>query len=429
MPETTLHAYPQPWVHPLALAQACGDDDMALLYSANGAHARARYSLLACDPLEECTGGIADLEKRLSTDKPWYENAWFGYLGYGLRHETEQLANIPPPPIIAPDMRMVNYGRIYHFDHVEHTLTCYSHKPPQNFPGNLPLPQPKRARCLQLRSNMTDEIYRRGVYDIIQAIQAGNVYQCNLTRKYYGTLSERPSGLEMFTALCTKSPADYSAYIRMGGIEILSSSPECFLQLGADGTVSTRPIKGSAPRGRSDVEDQRLREELQQSPKERAENLMITDLMRNDLARSCSPGSMRVGELFEVTTHPTIHHLSSTVSGRLGAEAGVAGLLRGCFPPGSMTGAPKVSAMRLIDSLEGLERGIYSGALGWLGGNGGGELSVVIRTVILEGDGFEFQAGSGIVADSDPSHEIAEMHLKCCGMSYILGIKQENLKF
>lgn len=195
----------------------------------------------------------------------------------------------------------------------------------------------------------------------------------------------------------------------------------------AEGRVTVRPIKGSAPRGRTPEEDARFRDSLTLSEKDRAENLMIVDLMRNDLARGCVPGSVNVSNLFELTTHPLVHHLSSTISGVKREEVSALQLVAGCFPPGSMTGAPKVGAMRLCTALERLERGVYSGALGWFGGDGSVDLSVVIRTLVVQENRFEFQVGGGVVADSTPEGEWREALVKARGLARLLGISENQL--
>jgi len=217
-------------------------------------------------------------------------------------------------------------------------------------------------------------------------------------------------GADPFALYCELrelNPAPFAAYLELPEAAILSSSPERFLRLDASGHVESRPIKGTRPRGATPDEDRRLEDELRGSEKDRAENLMIVDLVRNDLGRVCEVGSIEVPELMTVEPYATVHQMVSTVTGALRDDCDGVDLLRASFPPGSMTGAPKLAAMRLIDRLEPVRRGVYSGGLGYLDVRGGLDLSVVIRTLIVKDERAYLHVGGGIVADSDP---IAEYH-------------------
>jgi anthranilate/para-aminobenzoate synthase component I len=208
----------------------------------------------------------------------------------------------------------------------------------------------------------------------------------------------------------------------MHGASVLSSSPERFLNIDASGHMESRPIKGTAPRLVDPTQDAIIRKQLATSEKDRAENLMIVDLMRNDLARSAEPGSVEVERLFDVSSYATLHHMASTITGQKRADISTVEAVQYCFPPGSMTGAPKVRAMEWCLKHEAIRRGIYSGALGWFGGDGSCDLSVVIRTLIIEGSRFEFQVGGGIVADSSPEDEWRETMTKARGILRALGV-------
>lgn len=199
------------------------------------------------------------------------------------------------------------------------------------------------------------------------------------------------------------------------------------MNIDAIGNITTRPIKGTAPRGADEKSDTELRRKLSESEKDRAENLMIVDLMRNDLARSCVTGSIKTESLFDITTHATIHHLSSTVSGKKSENYSTIEAVKSAFPPGSMTGAPKIHAMNLCSHLEQQARGVYSGAIGWFGGDGSCELSVVIRTLIIKDKKFEFQVGGGIVADSTPEKELDELINKAKGIMLALNHPLQTL--
>ena len=248
--------------------------------------------------------------------------------------------------------------------------------------------------------------YAKTVVAIQQEIVAGELYQANLTHR----LAARFGGdsWRLYEALRERSPAPFAAFLELPELTIVGSSPERFLRLDADGAVETRPIKGTRPRGATTTEDERLFDELCHSGKERAENAMIVDLMRNDLGRVCAPGSVEVPELFAIERYATLFQMVSTVRGKLRAGRDRVDLLRAAFPPGSMTGAPKIAAINLIARLEPVRRGVYSGALGYLDARGGADLCVVIRTLLCRGQRAWLHVGGGIVLDSDPRAEWEE---------------------
>ncbi|UTP39239.1 aminodeoxychorismate synthase, component I [Phenylobacterium sp. LH3H17] len=256
--------------------------------------------------------------------------------------------------------------------------------------------------------------YEAAVAEVVARIHAGEIFQANIARRWSGRLAAGAAPFDLFARLAGQSAAPFAAYLRLPGLAVVSNSPERFLQA-RGGVVETRPIKGTRPRGRCPDEDASLARQLSASDKDRAENLMIVDLMRNDLARVCVPGSVRVPELFAVESFANVHHLVSTVTGRLAAGQGAVDLLRAAFPPGSITGAPKVQAMKVIAGLE-TPRGPYCGSLFWAGFDGALDSSVLIRTAGFvqdaEGWSVEARAGAGIVADSDPRAERLETEAK-----------------
>jgi para-aminobenzoate synthetase component 1 len=264
------------------------------------------------------------------------------------------------------------------------------------------------------------EAYEVAVAEVVGRIAAGEIFQANIARAWAGRLSPGVDPFEAFARLVSFSPAPFSAWLRLPGLALVSHSPERFLRIGPDGTVvETRPIKGTRPRGRDAAEDSALKAQLLASAKDRAENLMIVDLMRNDLSRACTPGSVEVPVLFELETYAAVHHLVSTVTGRLRPGCGPAELLAASFPPGSITGAPKVQAMKVIAAYE-PPRGPWCGSLFWAGFDGGFDSSVLIRTAAFVEDarGWRFRAcaGAGIVADSDPQSERLETEAKISGL-------------
>jgi anthranilate/para-aminobenzoate synthase component I len=269
--------------------------------------------------------------------------------------------------------------------------------------------------------------YETIVSRTIEQIRAGNFYQANITRKFYGSFDHTPDSWQIFEALCAASPAPYSAYIRHGSVAVLSSSPECLLTVDSRGTMTTRPIKGSARRGTDETSDAAIRDALKASDKNHAENLMIVDLMRNDLSRVSEPQTVNVVEQSALYSYRTIHHLISTIQSKKLTHVGVYDAVRACFPAGSMTGAPKIAAIAWCEAQEKMERGLYSGAIGWFGGGNTCDLSVVIRTLIIDGECFEFQVGGGIVADSTPTDEWRETMTKARGIIAALGLREEDL--
>jgi para-aminobenzoate synthetase component 1 len=261
----------------------------------------------------------------------------------------------------------------------------------------------------QWRAETSREAHETSVAETIEAIHAGDIYQANITQRF---LADVPSSVDSFTLylnLRAATPAPFAAFINAGdGFHIMSASPERFLKMDADGAVETRPIKGTRPRGASSVEDTALATDLLTSAKDRAENLMIVDLLRNDLARVCVPGSVSVPVLCGLETFPAVHHLVSVVTGQRRADANAVALLRAAFPGGSVTGAPKIKAMEVIHNHEPAARGPYCGAIAWLGFDGAMDSSIVIRTLVRYGDRLMAQAGGGIVAESDPAREYDE---------------------
>ena len=257
--------------------------------------------------------------------------------------------------------------------------------------------------------------YAAAVEQIREEIAAGNVYQANLTQRIdlaHGEPERKGCdsdlGWSLYRALRQLSPAPFAAYLELPEVTIASSSPERFVSLDRRGRVESRPIKGTRRRGASEEEDALLAKELERSQKDRAENLMIVDLVRNDLGRVCRTGSVRVPELMAIEQYATVFQMVSTVRGMLRNDCDVADLLRATFPPGSMTGAPKIAAMKIIDRIEPVRRGIYSGAIGYFDVMGGLDLSVVIRTLLVRDGHIHMHSGGAVVSDSDPMGEYRE---------------------
>jgi len=265
-----------------------------------------------------------------------------------------------------------------------------------------------------LRSNFTRAGYLDAVARVIEYVYAGDIFQANLSQRLEAPLAGTP--LELYRRLRQRNPAPFAAYLAFGDVVVVSSSPERFLCVDDGRRVETRPIKGTRPRGVGPEHDAALALALAESDKDRAENVMIVDLLRNDLSRVCRPGTVRVPELFALEHYQTVHHLVSTVVGELAREHDALDLLRAAFPGGSITGAPKVRAMQIIAELEPTQRGVYCGSIGYLSATGALDTSIVIRTYLVVGRDVYFQVGGGIVADSDPEQEYRETLDKARGL-------------
>ncbi|MFN6963294.1 MAG: aminodeoxychorismate synthase component I [Pyrinomonadaceae bacterium] len=298
---------------------------------------------------------------------------------------------------------------------------------------------PKTSPCVQpvkpgplaagaATSNFDRHNYIDAVETIKELIRSGETYQVNLTQKLGFEFARGCAATDLYARLRRDNPARYSAYIDRGTSQVVSTSPESFFRTRGR-RIETSPIKGTIRRGSDETEDRMLRETLLTSPKDRAENTMIVDLLRNDLGRVCEYGSVTVERLCEIERHPTLFHLVSTVSGKLKERAGIAEILKALFPCGSITGAPKPRTMELIDDLERAPRGLSMGAIGYSVPVGfsehlepGLEVAVAIRTVVVRDGHAEFNVGGGVVIDSDPEAEYKESLLKAAAILRAAGI-------
>ena len=270
---------------------------------------------------------------------------------------------------------------------------------------------PPAAGGDRFESNFTPAGFARAVDRIKEFIAAGDIYQANLSHRFRTPFNKDP--FRLFLGLRQAAPAPFSAFLDGGEFAVVSMSPERFLHLDPETRrIETRPIKGTRPRGRTGTEDRLLARELVRSEKDRAEHVMIVDLERNDLGRVARVGTVQVRELSLLETFPTLFHLTSTVEGILAPGRDRVDLLKATFPGGSITGAPKIRAMQVIDELETVRRGIYTGSLGYLSFTGGMDLNVAIRTIVVRDGRAEFHVGAGIVADSDPEGEYRETLVK-----------------
>lgn len=261
-----------------------------------------------------------------------------------------------------------------------------------------------QANCM-MSSQMNKAQYMECFDKVQQHIRAGDCYQINFAQRF--AIPTDATAVAMYQKLRTRNYAPFAAYLGFEDFQVLSASPERFLTL-RDGKVETKPIKGTRPRGEDEASDQKLAEDLVSSTKDRAENLMIVDLLRNDLGSICEAGSIVVSKLFELESFTSVHHLVSTVQGRLPRDKTALDLLRACFPGGSITGAPKLRAMEIIELLEPVRRDVYCGAIGYIGVDGSMDTNIAIRTGICKDGELRFYGGGGLVADSDPDAEYQE---------------------
>ncbi len=345
-----------------------------------------------------------------------------GAFGYDLGRHLERLPHRAEDDLDFPDLVLGFYDRVVMVDHQEGKARIVELAGRASKRAIDPRVYDEAfggAGIAGRGANFTRTRYLAAVARIKEYIVAGDVYQVNLAQRFHARV-ERPP-FEVYRALREASPAPYAAYLEFGRRALLSSSPEQFLEL-SDRRLVTRPIKGTRRRSDDADEDERLRQELFASPKDDAELAMIVDLERNDLGRVCEYGSVQVAEPKVLESHATVHHLSAVIEGKLRRGLGPVDVLRATFPGGSITGAPKIRAMEIIDELEPTRRAFYTGAIGHIGFDGSMNLSVAIRTVMADGPDFFFHAGGGIVADSDPQAEYEETLVKAAAMARALGI-------
>ena len=421
------------WQDPLGFCHSFMrlDSPCALLYSGLKTGYSGNYSIFAFEPIESISSAEFEaLETVLSDNQVRFENFWFGFLGYELLHGLESIPRFDPSIINMPELWFARFASVVVWNHEARTMTGYQHPYAKaDLAQHSPCASNDNIPAVSvLLSSMTKTEYQDKVSVLINAIHAGELYQANLTRKFFGQFESAPDSFGLFRKLCAASPAPYSAYIQTPHGTILSSSPEKFLTISEDGHIETRPIKGTARRNPDPIKDTAAREALRTSTKDRAENLMIVDLMRNDLSRIAKNGCVKVENLFDVASFATVHHMDSTITATKREDICTLDVVKACFPPGSMTGAPKIKAMQLCSKLEGMQRGVYSGALGWFGGDGSCDLSVVIRTLVVKNNQFEFQVGGGIVADSTPDKEWAETITKALGILKTLGLEPDAIE-
>ncbi len=418
-------------------------------------HERAlggRYDIIACDPIATVvTRGAhtaiadagtlrivdddpfrvldAELARRLPSLPPAASGPFcggaIGYFAYDLARRLERLPARAAQDIALPELAVGIYGWAIVVDHearraalvIHPDADCDVPRIVDAWTAAPPLTPAAFGASFLVSASVRPELdfaaYAASWARIKHYIREGDVYQVNLTQRFSAPARGHP--WEAYQRLRTLNPAPYSAYFATPDGAVLSSSPERFLRV--DGRhIESKPIKGTRPRGTTPAEDAALAEELALSPKDRAENVMIVDLLRNDLGRSCAPGTVRVPRLFAVESYRKVHHLVSTVEGELAAGVGALEALRNCFPGGSITGAPKLRAMEIIEELEPSRRGVYCGAIGYVSRSGRMDTNIAIRTLVCHHGRMYCWAGGGIVVDSELEAEYAECLAKAAAM-------------
>lgn len=433
-----------------ALFDAIADWPWAVFLDSGRPHIeQGRYDIIAADPMlaVNTRGPVTEVRTDtgvdVSTRDPFsvlrdclgdpgervhglpFSGGALGYFSYDLGRRIERLPEQSEDAEQIPEMAVGVYDWALVIDHFERRSYLVSQGRDSRTVDRWPdlLSRFRSVSSLLVRqqfrvteapqSNMSFEQYSNAFHRIKHYIREGDCYQVNLAQRF----DTRVEGSlwQAYRMLRERNPAPFAAYMNTPYCQLLSCSPERFLQVN-DGVVETRPIKGTRPRSRYPEEDARLAQELKHSQKDRAENIMIVDLLRNDLGKVCTPGTIRVPGLFEVESFATVHHLVSTVTGELGEGSDSLALLRACFPGGSITGAPKLRAMEIIEELEPHRRGVYCGSIGYAGFDGAMDTSIAIRTLVHSNGSLRFWAGGGIVADSELEAEYQETFDKVTAM-------------
>ncbi|GGI96500.1 aminodeoxychorismate synthase component I [Halopseudomonas pertucinogena] len=401
-----------------------------LLDSAASGDPRSRYSILAADPAmvisaERNESGLSTIARLRAALQDLGPASWpdqlqlpfgagaLGFVSYDFGRALESLPVQAKADISLPLLQM----GIYHWSVISDNqarrrwLVChprvareYEEQVLMRLGSRDPSEQSFALRQPFAAEQRKDE-YLQSFERIQHYIRAGDCYQVNLAQRFSAPCQGDP--LAAYRRLRRACPTPFAAYLESPDHAVLSLSPERFLKV-VDGQVETRPIKGTRPRGTTAERDTALAEELRSSPKDRAENLMIVDLLRNDLGRVCAYGSVRVPELFSIERYPNVHHLVSSITGTLAPGEDALSLLAGAFPGGSITGAPKIRAMQIIEELEPVRRSLYCGSIGYIGCEGQMDMNIAIRTLVHQKDRLYCWGGGGIVADSDGEAEYQE---------------------
>lgn len=378
------------------------------------------------DPFDLLRGLLGEKAAAIA-DVPFAGGA-LGYWSYDLARRIMTLPDIADAAGQPPDLAVGIYDWALVLDHLQHSARLVSQ---QRYAGTAEM-LPQLLFRLQgkpahpsdtfrvhgrITSSFTPGSYATAFLKVQDYLQSGDCYQINLAQRFSAEAEGDAFGA--YLELRSLNPAPYSAFLNLPQAQILCNSPERFISV-RGGRVETRPIKGTRPRSSDARQDQLLADDLRNHPKDRAENLMIVDLLRSDLGKSCKPGSVRAPKLFEVESFANVHHLVSTVEGQLAEGRDALDVLRDCFPGGSVTGAPKLRAMQIIEQLEPVRRGVYCGAIGYVGFDGNMDTNIAIRTLVYNNGIIRGWAGGGIVADSGERAEFQETLDKASAMLKLL---------
>ncbi|HET7534553.1 MAG TPA: aminodeoxychorismate synthase component I [Nocardioidaceae bacterium] len=368
------------------------DDDVSLTYDAAR---REVWEVRGADRRLVGDDIFTVLAEEVERDGGDPEVSWVGWFGYACRPDLPALTGggVPDAAWMRSQRRLV-----------------FDHEPPPTGRGGEPAPQRAPAPTTGGSTAVGRSSYDGWFARVQEQLRLGNTYEVNLT--YRESVPSKVAPADAYLRLREVNPAPYAAYLQHEGVSVLSSSPERFATIDRRRWVETKPIKGTTPRGATAREDEAHREALRSDPRYRAENLMIVDLLRNDLSMVCEPGTVTVPVLMEVESYSNVHQLVSTVRGHLRDGVGTVEALRALFPAGSMTGAPKLRTMEVIADVETTPRGVYSGALGWIGGDGRADLGVVIRTLVAHDGVYTLGTGGGITVRSDAASEYDETRWK-----------------
>lgn len=369
------------------------------------------------DPFEKLKEVMAKHRMDYTSDIPFVGGA-VGYFSYDLCHHIEKLPRTAIDDVNIPDMFLGFYDGVIIVDHLKNEVFVASLgikdreevvvEQIEDSILNGKVEEMKDSEIKEkptLVSNFKKKDYIDSVNKVKEYIRSGDIYQANLTQRFKCDLNE--DAYDLYSRLRSINPAPFASYINFGEGQIVSSSPERFIRI-KDKKIETRPIKGTRPRGKTPEEDKINREELLSSEKDKAELLMIVDLERNDIGKISKTGTVEVTELFHLEEYATVYHLVSTVVGDIKEDCDVIDAIKATFPGGSITGAPKIRSMEIIDSLEPTQRNIYTGSIGYIGFNGDVDLNIVIRTIVVKDNKAYFQVGGGIVWDSDAQLEYEE---------------------
>lgn len=436
------------WHDPLAVF-ACVPQEAALWLDSAAISKQGRFSFIAfCpfesfvtknsahNPFDKLAEALALYTLDTIEDLPPFQGGIAGVFGYELGKYLEKLPQSAIDDLAFPDLMVGFYDLVVAFDHQQARCWLFSSGFPEVeetkrlaraaermsfakalLSKSVNLDKPSNATVLPeaIHSTFTAHNYQETVSKVIEYIRAGDIFEANVSQRFSTTLPNDLSPFDLYRRLRSNNPAPFAAFMQMGEHTIASASPERFLQLRKD-KVESRPIKGTRPRHSDPIVDKANGEDLVNSEKDWAENVMIVDLMRNDLSRVCLPHSIKVPQLCALESFATVHHLVSAVEGTMQPTLGAIDLLKATFPGGSITGAPKIRAMEIIAECEPTLRGPYCGSIGYLAFNGDVDLSITIRTFAIHGNLLTFQTGGAVTIDSDPLEEYEETLAKAAAL-------------